>query len=54
MSFHAGEPPTCRMLLHWAKEKLWQAVARRWAVMSTSRVVYRRNEDSHPARRLGR
>ena len=25
-----------------------------WAVLSTSRVVYRRNEDSHPARRLDR
>ena len=47
------KPSTARLLPR-AIEKWWQAVARRWAVMSTSRVVYRRNEDSHPARRLGR
>ena len=41
----------CKHFLPRAKKKVWLAVARRWAVMSTSRVVYRRNEDSHPARR---
>ena len=30
---------------------MWQAVARRWAVLSTGRVFARRNEDEHPDRR---
>ena len=31
-----------------AKRKVRLAVARGWAVLSTSRVVSRRNEDEHP------